>query len=175
MLATTLIVHLALILHFFVLFGRILKSVFLFGPLQVVLAIMSNLGTVIPALATKFAFFLFHLSFFEPVMLLFSSALQHLLSKSLTPCSSHNFPLHLHTCFLMYTDDKILPNKYVLKWFLILVTHSSNFFCSLYIMADNWIGNLWQPMPFVGEKNAYAWDILYYSSPLFAPNGGYHV
>ena len=48
MLATALIVHLALILHFFVLFGSMLKSVFLFGPLQVVLAIMSNLGTVIP-------------------------------------------------------------------------------------------------------------------------------
>ena len=149
---------------------------FLFGPLQVVLAIMSNLGTVIPTNHKIFIFFSFiYFFFFEPVMLLFSSALQHLLSKSLTSCSSHNFPLHLHTCFLMYTDDKILPNKYVLKWFLILVTHSSNFFCSLYIMDDNRIGNLWQPMPFVGERNAYAWDILYYSSPLFAPKGGYHV
>ena len=148
MLATT------LILHFFVLFESLLKSVFLFGPLQVILAIMNNSGTVIPT-NHKICIFLFHLSFFEPVMLLFSSALQHLLSKSPTSCSSHNFPLHLHNCFLMYTDDKILPNKYVLKWFLILVTHSSNFFCSLYIMDDNRIGNLWQPMPFLGEKNAY--------------------
>ena len=95
MLAITLIVHLALILHFFVLFGSklksvflfclevyervcfcfvwkyikecvfvlfgsILKSVFLFGPLQVILAIMSNLGTLIP---TSHKIYIFSLSF----------------------------------------------------------------------------------------------------------------
>ena len=49
MLATTLIVHLALILHFFVLFGSKLKSVFLFGPLQVISAIMSTSGTMTPS------------------------------------------------------------------------------------------------------------------------------
>ena len=175
MLATALIVHLALILHFFVLFGSILKSVFLFGPLQVILAIMSNLGTVIPTSHKICIFPLSFIFFWTSDAVVFFSSSTFALSKFPTSCSSHNFPLHLHNCFLMYTDDKILPNKYVLKWFLILVTHSSNFFCSLYIMGDNRIGNLWQPMPFVGEKNAYAWDILYYSSPLFAPNGGYHV
>ena len=101
----------------------------------------------------------------DAVVFFSSSAL--MLSKSPTSCSSNNFPLHLHNCFLMYTDDKILPNKYVLKWYLILVTHSSNFFCSLYIMDDNWIGNLWQPMPFVGEKNAYMPEIYYITVLLF--------
>ena len=28
-----------------------------------------------------------------------------------------------------------------------------------YIMGDNPISSLWQAMPFVGEKNAYAWEV----------------
>ena len=44
-------------------------------------------------------------------------------------------------------------------------------------MDDNTIGSLWQPMPFVGEKNAYAWEVYITnqsadSFPLCAPNGG---
>ena len=46
-------------------------------------------------------------------------------------CSAHhpcyNFPLHLHTYFLIYTDDEILPNKSVLKSCLILVVCNSDF------------------------------------------------
>ena len=41
---------------------------------------------------------------------------------------------------------------------------------SKYIMDENPIGSLWQPMPFVGEKNAYAWEVFiinYITSSLF--------
>ena len=37
-------------------------------------------------------------------------------------------------------------------------------------MDENPIGSLWQPMPFVGEKNAYAWEIFiinYITASLF--------
>ena len=30
-----------------------------------------------------------------------------------------------------------------------------------YIMDDNPIGSLWQPVAFVGEKNAYAWEVYF--------------
>ena len=58
-------------------------------------------------------------------------SLSTLLSKSPTSCSSLQsiiFPFTCITYFLIYIDDKILPNKFVLKSCLILVACNSDFF-----------------------------------------------
>ena len=107
---------------------------FLFGLLKVFLAFMSSpLGLWSPQ-TTRFAsFFLFYLSFlnqwcccFVQLINICWASLQHL------AVPFYNFPLHLHTCFLIYTDDKILPYKSVLKRCLILVAWNSDFFGSVY-------------------------------------------
>ena len=116
-LETTLIVHPASILHFFCFVWKYIKGHVLVWTIEIFLAIMSTSETVI-LINHKFCVFfsLYYFFFFETMMLLFSPAYQNLLSKSLTSCIPlYNFPPDLHTCFLIYTDDKILPNKSVLK------------------------------------------------------------
>ena len=62
------------------------------------------------------------------VVVLFSlSTFAEQVSNILQFPSVYNFPHHLHTYFLIYTDDKILPNKFVLKSCLILVACNSDF------------------------------------------------
>ena len=80
-------------------------------------------------------FFILSLIFFEPMMLLFFYCLSRFaeqVSDILQFPSVYNFPHHLHTCFLIYPDDRILPNQSVLKWSLILAAYNSDFFCSVY-------------------------------------------
>ena len=119
---------------------RGLKSMFLFAPLQVILAITSTSETVIP---TNHKICLFFFSWL--LLLLFSSAYQHWLeqvSDIMQFPTVYNFPIHLHTCFLIYIDDKILCSKSVLMQCLILAAYNSNFFFAYYIMDDNPIGSL---------------------------------
>ena len=83
--------------------------------------------------------------------------------------SVYNFPHHLHTYFLIYTDDKILPNKFVLKSCLILVACNSDFF---------WLSIWWMTTQLVAFDNpCLCWRKecsclsglfykLYYSFPL---------
>ena len=89
-----------------------------------------HLGLWFPQ-TTKFAsFFLFHLSFLNQwccyfiQLIIFAEQVSNILQFP----SVYNFPLHLHTYFLIYTDDKILPNTFVLKSCLILVACNSEFF-----------------------------------------------
>ena len=74
----------------------------------------------------------------DAVVLFSLSTFAEQVSNILQFPSVYNFPLHLHTYFLIYTDDKILPNKFVLKSCLILVACNSNFFGSVY---DGWQPN----------------------------------
>ena len=77
-----------------------------------------------------FSFFSFiYLFWTNDAVVLFSlSTFAEQVSNILQFPSVYNFPLHLHTYFLIYTDDKILPNKFVLKSCLILVACNSDFF-----------------------------------------------
>ena len=119
---------------------------------------MSTSGTVIPT-----SFFLLHLSFlnqwcccFVQLINICWASLRHL------AVPYYNFPLHMHmhTYFLIYTDDKILPNISVLKSCLILVAWNSNFFGSVY---NGWQPNWWplKMRVFVGEKNAHACQVYF--------------
>ena len=98
---------------------------FLFAPLQVILAITSTSETVIPTNHTICLFF-----FLVAVSVVFFclSTFAEQVSDILQFPSVYNFPIHLHTCFLIYNDDKILCSKSVLKQCLILAAYNSNFF-----------------------------------------------
>ena len=115
------------------------------------------------------------------MMLLFSSAYQHLLSRSQTSCcfpSVYNFPIHLHTCFLIYIGEKIQYYAIHLSWSnvqfwlpTILI-----FFCSV---CNGWQPN-WKPLTthaFCWRENSYAREVyvINYSFPLSVANGGYYV
>ena len=135
---------------------------FLFGLLKVCLAIRSTSGTVIPTNHQICIFFLFHLSFlnqwcccFVQLISICWASLQHLA----VPC--YNFPHHLHTYFLIYTNYKILPNKFVLKSCLILVACNSDFF---------WLSIWWMTTQLVafddpclcwGKDDAHAWEVYF--------------
>ena len=96
---------------------------------------------------TKFAsFFLFHLSFLNQWCFCFVQLINFAeqVSNILQFPSVYNFPLHLHTYFLIYTDDKILPNKIVLKSCLILVACNSDFF---------WLNIWWMTTQLVAFDN----------------------
>ena len=64
----------------------------------------------------------------DAVVLFSLSTFAEQVSNILQFPSVYNFPLHLHTYFLIYTDDKILPNTFVLKSCLTLVACNSEFF-----------------------------------------------
>ena len=149
------------LLRFFSLFsilcGRtcISKSMFLFGLLKVFLAIMSTWDCDSHKPSNLHLFFSFiYLFWTNDAVVLFSlSTFAEQVSNILQFPSVYNFPLHLHTYFLIYTDDKILPNKFVLKSCLILVACNSDFFwLSIWWMTINPIGSLWQPMPLLEKR-----------------------
>ena len=77
------------------------------------------------------------------MMLLFSSAYQHLLSRSQTSCcfpSVYNFPIHLHTCFLIYIDEKIQYYAINLSWSNVQFwLPTILIFFAQYVMNDNLI------------------------------------
>ena len=88
----------------------------------------------------------------DAVVLFSLSTFAEQVSNILQFPSVYNFPHHLHTYFLIYTGDKILPNKFVLKSCLILVACNSDFFLAQYMMDDNPIGSLWQPIPLLEKR-----------------------
>ena len=105
-----------------------------------------HLGLWFPQ-TTKFAsFFLFHLSFLNQwccyfvQLIIFAEQVSNILQFP----SVYNFPPHLLTYFLIYTDDKILPNKFVLKSCLILVACNSDFF---------WLSIWWMTTQLVAFDN----------------------
>ena len=107
---------------------------------------MSTSGTVLPTNHQICIFFLFHVSFlnqwcccFVQLINICWASLQHLAVPSI-----YNFPHHLHTYFLIYTNYKILPNKFVLKSCLILVACNSDFF---------WLSIWWMTTQLVAFDN----------------------
>ena len=104
---------------------RGLKSLFLFAPLQVILAITSNSETVNPT-NHKICLFFFLLVAVAVVFFCLSTFAEQV-SDILQFPSVYNFPIHLHTCFFIYIDDKILCSKSVLMQCLILAAYNSNF------------------------------------------------
>ena len=105
----------------------------------------------------------------DAVVLFSLSTFAEQVSNILQFPSVYNFPHHLHTYFLIYTDDKILPNKFVLKSCLILVACNSDFF---------WLSIWWMTTQLVAFDNpCLCWRKecsclsglfykLYYSFPL---------
>ena len=93
--------------------------------------------------------YLFSLSFifFEPMMLLFCSAYQHLLSKSPTSCSSLQSTIFPFTC--IPTSWYILMIKY---YPINLGCLQFWFFLAQNMMDDNPIGSLWRPMPLLEKR-----------------------
>ena len=82
-----------------------LKSMFLFIPLQVILAITSISETVIPTNHKICPFFFIFLNqsccCFLPLINICLAGLRHL------AVPLYNFPLHLHTCFFIFTDHRL--------------------------------------------------------------------
>ena len=87
----------------------------------------------------------------DAVVLFSLSTFAEQVSNILQFPSVYNFPLHMHTYFLIYTDDKILPNISVLKSCLILAAWNSDFFGSVY-NDDNPIGSLWKPVSLLEKR-----------------------
>ena len=95
---------------------------FLSVPLQVILAITSTSETVIPTnhkICIFFSLLFIFLNQWCCCFLQFINICWASLWHLTVPLS--NFPLHLHTRFLICTDHKILPSQSVQKWCLILV------------------------------------------------------
>ena len=119
---------LALILHVFCFVWKYIKGHVLVWTIEIFLAIMSTSETVI-LINHKLCVFFFSFMYlflkqwcccFLQLIKIFSASLRHLVFLFII------FPPDLHTCFLIYTNDKILPNKSVLK--RCLVAYSSDSF-----------------------------------------------
>ena len=100
--------------------------------------------------------YLFSLSFIflEPMMLLFCSAYQNLLSKSPTSCSSLQsiiFPITCIPTFWYIPMIRYYPIN--LSWKLFnFGCLQFWFFLAQYMMDDNPIGSLWWPMPLLEKR-----------------------
>ena len=127
---------------------RGLKSVFLFVPLQVILAITITSEAVIPTNHKICLFFLL-----VAVVFFCLSTFAEQISDILQFPSVYNFPIHLHTCFLIYIDENTQYYAINLSWSNVQFwLPTILIFFAQYVMDDNLIGSLWQPMPFVGER-----------------------
>ena len=140
----------------------------MFGPIHVILAIRSTSRTVIPNYHKMCGFSLSFI-FFEAMMLHFSLAYQYLLSKSLTSYSSSMiFPFNCVAASWYILMTRHYPIN--LSWSDVNFGYLEFWFFAQYITNHNPIGCLQYPMPFVGEKNAYAGEIYiinYITASLF--------
>ena len=143
---------------------------FLFAPLQVILAITSTSETVIPT-NHKICLFFF-LGCCCCCFLLLINIGSEQVSDIMQFPTVYNFPIHLHTCFLIYIDENIHYYAINLSWSnvqfwlpTILI-----FFCSV---CNGWQPN-WKPLTthaFFWMENSYAREVyvINYSFPLSVP------